>query len=61
VAGRGWARIAPAVASGDPRGYYVADGAAHIDPGERSIMLMRRLGRTGLRVAALCLGGNTFG
>jgi aryl-alcohol dehydrogenase-like predicted oxidoreductase len=24
-------------------------------------MLMRRLGRTGLRVAALCLGGNTFG
>jgi len=25
------------------------------------MMLMRRLGRTGLRVAALCLGGNTFG
>jgi aryl-alcohol dehydrogenase-like predicted oxidoreductase len=25
------------------------------------IMLMRMLGRTGLRVAALCLGGNTFG
>jgi aryl-alcohol dehydrogenase-like predicted oxidoreductase len=24
-------------------------------------MLMRRLGRSGLRVAALCLGGNTFG
>src|SRR5262249_47744958 len=24
-------------------------------------MLMRTLGRTGLRVAALCLGGNTFG
>jgi aryl-alcohol dehydrogenase-like predicted oxidoreductase len=24
-------------------------------------MLMRRLGRTGLRVSALCLGGNTFG
>src|SRR5262249_29864672 len=24
-------------------------------------MLMRRPGRTGLRVAALCLGGNTFG
>ena len=24
-------------------------------------MLMRRLGRTGLSVAALCLGGNTFG
>ena len=24
-------------------------------------MEMRRLGRTGLRVAALCLGGNTFG
>jgi aryl-alcohol dehydrogenase-like predicted oxidoreductase len=24
-------------------------------------MLMRRLGRTGLKVAALCLGGNTFG
>jgi aryl-alcohol dehydrogenase-like predicted oxidoreductase len=24
-------------------------------------MLTRRLGRTGLRVAALCLGGNTFG
>ena len=24
-------------------------------------MLMRKLGRTGLRVAALCLGGNTFG
>jgi aryl-alcohol dehydrogenase-like predicted oxidoreductase len=24
-------------------------------------VLMRRLGRTGLRVAALCLGGNTFG
>src|SRR5262249_34262496 len=27
----------------------------------RLIMLMRRLGRSGLRVAALCLGGNTFG
>ena len=24
-------------------------------------MLMRKLGRTGLSVAALCLGGNTFG
>ena len=24
-------------------------------------MLMRRLGRTGLKVAAFCLGGNTFG
>jgi len=24
-------------------------------------MLTRRLGRTGLRVSALCLGGNTFG
>src|SRR5437867_11752391 len=24
-------------------------------------MLMRRLGRTGLRVSGLCLGGNTFG
>jgi aryl-alcohol dehydrogenase-like predicted oxidoreductase len=24
-------------------------------------LLMRKLGRTGLRVAALCLGGNTFG
>src|SRR5512145_2103552 len=24
-------------------------------------MLMRKLGRTGLNVAALCLGGNTFG
>ena len=24
-------------------------------------MLMRRLGRSGLRVSALCLGGNTFG
>jgi aryl-alcohol dehydrogenase-like predicted oxidoreductase len=24
-------------------------------------MLMRKLGRTGLRVSALCLGGNTFG
>ncbi|HTY80349.1 MAG TPA: aldo/keto reductase [Candidatus Bathyarchaeia archaeon] len=24
-------------------------------------MLMRRLGRTGLKVSALCLGGNTFG
>ena len=24
-------------------------------------MLMRNLGRTGLKVAALCLGGNTFG
>src|SRR5437879_11907955 len=24
-------------------------------------MLMRKLGRSGLRVAALCLGGNTFG
>ena len=24
-------------------------------------MLMRRLGRTGVKVAALCLGGNTFG
>src|SRR5262245_65947995 len=24
-------------------------------------MQMRKLGRTGLRVAALCLGGNTFG
>jgi len=24
-------------------------------------MLMRKLGRTGLKVAALCLGGNTFG
>ena len=24
-------------------------------------MLMRRLGRTGLKVAVLCLGGNTFG
>ncbi len=24
-------------------------------------MLVRRLGRTGLKVAALCLGGNTFG
>src|SRR5512144_2428941 len=29
--------------------------------GGRPIMLMRRLGRTGLKVAALCLGGNTFG
>src|SRR6266498_5970952 len=27
----------------------------------RATMLMRKLGRTGLRVAALCLGGNTFG
>src|SRR2546427_7710068 len=27
----------------------------------RVLMLMRKLGRTGLRVAALCLGGNTFG
>src|SRR5262245_22367160 len=27
----------------------------------RVLMLMRTLGRTGLRVAALCLGGNTFG
>src|SRR5436853_4883136 len=25
------------------------------------VMLMRKLGRSGLRVAALCLGGNTFG
>jgi len=25
------------------------------------MMLMRKLGRTGLRVSALCLGGNTFG
>ena len=25
------------------------------------MVLMRRLGRTGLRVSALCLGGNTFG
>src|SRR5437588_9105250 len=24
-------------------------------------MLMRKLGRSGLRIAALCLGGNTFG
>ena len=24
-------------------------------------MLMRPLGRTGMKVAALCLGGNTFG
>ena len=24
-------------------------------------MLTRKLGRTGLKVAALCLGGNTFG
>ena len=24
-------------------------------------MLMRKLGRSGLKVAALCLGGNTFG
>ena len=24
-------------------------------------MLMRKLGRTGMKVAALCLGGNTFG
>ena len=24
-------------------------------------MLMRKLGRTGLKVSALCLGGNTFG
>ena len=24
-------------------------------------MLIRKLGRTGLRVSALCLGGNTFG
>ena len=23
--------------------------------------MIRKLGRTGLRVAALCLGGNTFG
>src|SRR6266404_2246125 len=30
-------------------------------PGGRPIMLMRKLGRTGLKVAALCLGGNTFG
>ena len=30
-------------------------------PQRRSIMLMRKLGRTGLRVSALCLGGNTFG
>src|SRR5574342_25037 len=31
-------------------------------PCERSAtMLMRKLGRTGLRVSALCLGGNTFG
>src|SRR6185503_17720469 len=28
---------------------------------DRCPMLMRRLGRTGLKVAALCLGGNTFG
>ena len=27
----------------------------------RLIMLMRKLGRTGLKVSALCLGGNTFG
>ena len=27
----------------------------------RPSMLMRKLGRTGLQVAALCLGGNTFG
>ena len=27
----------------------------------RTTMLMRKLGRTGLRVSALCLGGNTFG
>src|SRR5213594_5059182 len=27
----------------------------------RVLMLIRKLGRTGLRVAALCLGGNTFG
>src|ERR1700741_4770374 len=27
----------------------------------RVLMLMRKLGRTGLRVSALCLGGNTFG
>src|SRR5204862_3145597 len=26
-----------------------------------ALMLMRKLGRTGLKVAALCLGGNTFG
>src|SRR2546427_2347855 len=30
-------------------------------PKGRVLMLMRKLGRTGLRVAALCLGGNTFG
>src|SRR3970282_1199223 len=31
-------------------------------PCERSTtMLMRKLGRTGLKVSALCLGGNTFG
>src|SRR5262249_60158782 len=27
----------------------------------RARMLMRKLGRSGLKVAALCLGGNTFG
>jgi len=34
--------------------------AGRAAPGSVS-MLMRKLGRTGLRVAALCLGGNTFG
>src|SRR5262245_47071320 len=29
--------------------------------GDDATMEMRKLGRTGLRVAALCLGGNTFG
>src|SRR5437588_10657966 len=33
-----------------------ADGAAG-----GIVMLMRKLGRSGLRVSALCLGGNTFG
>ena len=32
----------------------------HLTPGEGT-MLMRRLGRTGLRVASICLGGNVFG
>src|ERR1700745_3485848 len=31
------------------------------DGRRRAAVLMRKLGRTGLKVAALCLGGNTFG
>src|SRR6185295_11625654 len=48
----------------DKRGSLLSD-AVHRDeldpPGGRPIILMRRLGRTGLKVSALCLGGNTFG